>query len=159
MTEVVLAVPKRALAVLPRFAPVNRRERNEPLRGFQSNDPLPFIRIERAPLLERMSIGGVVVHARSRRDPRRRTADDVRFRWVEIAAGRVHPERPARSAKLLPRGEAERVPEDVADGRVNRAWPREQGALGRAVEMAERIGLRCPIEIPERSGEAIEVVL
>src|SRR5206468_7889916 len=83
----------------------------------------------------------------------------VRFRWMEIAAGRAHPERPARSAKLLPRGEPERVPEDVADGRVNRARPREQRTLGRAVEMAERIGLRCPIEIPERSGEAIEMVL
>ena len=51
------------------------------------------------------------------------------------------------------------MPEDVADGRVNRARPREQRTLGRAVEMAERIGLRCPIEIPERSGEAIEMVL
>src|SRR5437667_4843131 len=126
MTEVVLAVPKRALAVLPRFPPVNRRERDEPLRRFRSNDPPPFVRIERAPLLERMSIGGVVVHARSRRDPRRRTADDVRFRWMEIAAGRVHPERPARSAKLFPRREPERVPEDVADDRVKRARPREQ---------------------------------
>ena len=64
-----------------------------------------------------------------------------------------------RSAKLFPRREPERVPEDVADGRVNHARPREQRALGGAVEMAERIGLRCPIEIPERSGEAIEVVL
>jgi hypothetical protein len=159
MTEIVLAVPKCALAVLPRFAPVNRREHDEPVRRFRSGDPAPFVRVERAPLLERMSIGGIMVHTRGRRNSRRWTADDVRFSRMEIAAGRVHAERPARSAKLFPRRQPERVSEDVADGRVNRTRPREQRALGCAVEMAERIGLRRPIEIAERPGEPIEMVL
>src|SRR5436189_4860007 len=117
MTEIVLAVPKRALAVLPRLAPVNRREHDEPGRRFRSHDALPDIRAERTPLLERVPIGGIVVDAGRRRDPGGWTADDICFRRVKIAAGRIDAKRPARSAKLLPRREPERMAENVADHR------------------------------------------
>ena len=45
----------------------------------------------------------------------RRAGDHVRLGRVQIAAGWVDAQRPARRAELLPRGEAERVAQQVAD--------------------------------------------
>jgi len=54
--EIVLAVPERTLAVLPRLAPVDRRQRDE-------KRIVALLRRERAALLERVPVGRVVVHA------------------------------------------------------------------------------------------------
>jgi hypothetical protein len=113
VTQVVLAVSKRAFAVLPRLAPVDRRQRDEkqPFRPFQ---------VERAALLERVAVGGVVIDALIQA----RSRYDVGFSRVQIAARRVDPQRPSRLAKLLPRGESERVAQDIADDGNQRVRPR-----------------------------------
>ena len=58
MPEIVLAVPEGALAVLPRLAPVNGRERDEEgvraLTGFRQ---APGLAVEGAAPLDRVSIG------------------------------------------------------------------------------------------------------
>ena len=100
VAEVVLAVAERALAVLPRLAPVDRGQHHEPGVRF-GNSAAPLPRIDAAALVERVSIGGVVIHAR-RWNSRDRTADHVGFGRMQVAARRVHAQRPARSAKRLP---------------------------------------------------------
>ena len=73
-------------------------------------------------------------------------------------------------AELLPRRQAERVPQDVADRRWRTAIARmadRRGASGRGVERvlrragerSKRIGLGRPVEITERPGEPVEVML
>src|SRR5207244_12410992 len=65
VAEIVLAVAEAALAVLPRLAPVNRGERNEP-RGFIVADgAVPHCGVECAPFLERVTIRGIVINTRS----------------------------------------------------------------------------------------------
>jgi hypothetical protein len=113
VTEIVLAVAERALAVLPRFTPVDRCQRDE-------KDTVGPVQRERAPLLERVAVGGVVIDALIQA----RSRYDVGFSRVQIAARRVDPQRPSRLAKLLPRGESERVAQDIADDGNQRVRPR-----------------------------------
>jgi hypothetical protein len=90
--------------------------------------------------------------------------DDVGFGWMKVAARRVDAQRPSGLAKLFPRRQAERQPEERAE--IARGWrgggsirTRRQRELAGAGERTERIGLRRPVEIPERSSEAVEMVL
>ena len=72
VTEIVLAVAERALAVLPRLAPVDRRQRDQSRRSAPQRRAAR-LGIERAALLQRVPIRRVVIDAPRRRD-RRRTA-------------------------------------------------------------------------------------
>src|SRR5438309_4902796 len=86
VAAIVLAVPERALAVLPRFATVNRRERDKQRRVRIADDCRPRGGRERAPLFERMPIRRVMIDARRVGHSAQRTADDVRFGGMEITA-------------------------------------------------------------------------
>src|ERR1041385_1238790 len=85
-------------------------------------------------------------------------AHDVRLGGMEIAAGRIDAQRPPRGPRLLPRGQAERVPEQFADIRTRRGGPRRKRNVASARERSEWIGLRRPVEIAERPRETVEMV-
>src|SRR5207249_6546050 len=74
---------------------------------------------------------------------------------VEIPARRVDAERPARGAELLPGRQPERMAQNVARDELRIA----DCGLRRIDKEPERVGLRRPIEIAERPGEAVEMVL
>ena len=144
----------------------------------------PRVCVEHATELERMTIRRVVVHGRLIDQPRKRRADDIRLSGMEIAARRVHPQRPPRRPGTLPRGEPQRVPQDVAEGksaqgfdgrlecahlvecrgarRVLVGWylgGRVEREQLRAGKPAKRPRLRRPIEVPHRSRKRMEVML
>src|SRR5262249_1686241 len=155
VTEIVLAVAERALAVLPGLAPVNRGERDEPRRRV-ADGVRPDGRVERAAVLQRMTIGRVVPDTAAGGA----AADHVRFGGMQVAAGRIDAERPARAAELLPRRQAERMAQHAADrgepGTRSRMMEERDWS---ADERTERSGLTRPVEISERAGEPREVML
>jgi hypothetical protein len=79
---------------------------------------------------------------------------------MKIAAGRIDAQRPARAAKFLPRRQAKRVAEQMADARRSgrRIRSRRERDVLRAVERSKRIRLRCPVQIAERPGKPVEVM-
>src|SRR5947207_2683455 len=103
---------------------------------------------------------------------------------MEVAARRVHAQRPAGTFEDLPRRESQRMAQKVAErrrrqrrgtnqaaakelvvsgarkiaGRCRRIGSGVQRENGGAVERAERPRLRCPVEITERGSKSIEVV-
>ena len=73
VAQIVLTVAERALAVLPRFAPVNRRQRDDqqivpPARGLA-----PRTRVDDAPELQQMTVRRVVIDRRGIRESCQRT--------------------------------------------------------------------------------------
>ena len=99
MTGVVLAVAKRALAVLPRLAPDDRRQRrpgNPWRRGGERLGRRP--RIQHASLFERMLARRVVADAT--------VADDPGLGRMQVAARRIDAQRPARLAGIASRPRA-----------------------------------------------------
>src|SRR5262249_51674725 len=132
--------------------------------------------LEDAAAFERMTIGSVVMHLEL---PRAHAVDDVRLGGMQIAARRVDAKRPAGGAELLPRRQAEGEAKNRTDCGLRIAgcglsvecglrkcgwiadcglWRRQLGDR-RAVERSEGTGLRRPVEIPERPGEPVEVML
>ena len=177
VSHVVLAVAERALAVLPRFAPMNGGQRDEQHVRPSATGAIPRTRVEHAAHLERMTIRGVVIHRRLVGEARQRSADHIRFGGMEIPARRVDPQRPSRRLKTLPRRESERMPEHVADSSGTQLFRRhleparliEARAGGdiaglmeredrRIRKPAKRARLRCPVEMAERSGEPLEMM-
>ena len=116
VSEVVLAVAERPLAVLPRFAPVNGRERDQHDVVSSADSAPPRVVVERASQFERVTVRRVVVDRRPVGQPGHGSAHDVGFGRVEVAARRVHAQRPPRRLEHLPRRQSQRVPEHVADG-------------------------------------------
>ena len=168
---VVLAVPERALAVLPRLAPGDRRKPDEEPLGER---PL----LEDGALHEGVVVGPIVEDAGPGRDASHGRQDHVALGRVEVPRGRVHAERPPAAAGHLPRRDGERVVEEVGDrldrerrGRRGRGAvevvvreprrerPARQRHGPRAREAAERLGLGVPVEVPERRRVAPQVVL
>src|SRR6266850_6637215 len=78
---------------------------------------------------------------------------------MEIAAGWIDAQRPPRLAKLLPRGESQRMTEHVADTGGRRVRARRERTLGRAPEGSKRPRLRSPVEIAEGPREVMKVML
>ncbi len=168
--HVVLTVAERTLAVFPRFSPMDGRQSDQPAVRLHPGVS-PCRRIECAAPLETMAIGRVVIDAGRIAEPGRFTNDDVRFGRMEIPARRIDPQRPARGAKLLPRREAEGVAKNGADncglwiaecgfqGFSGGGWPRRKRDEGSACKGSERIGLGRPVEITQRPGVPMEMVL
>src|SRR5215510_13083788 len=104
---------------------------------------------------------------------------------MKIAARRIDAKRPARFAKLFPRREPERMAQQIANrtgarwnagvslrieelivrrserliDRTSRTRRGKQHDFGCARKTPERMRLRRPVEIPERSRELMEMVL
>src|SRR5919197_5970952 len=78
---------------------------------------------------------------------------------MKVAARRIAAQRPMRRLIPLPRREAEGITEDGADIRLRSARARRERNFDRAAIRTERTGLRCPVEIAERPGESMEVML
>ena len=184
VTEIVLAVTEGSLAVLPCFAPVDGGERDQHEIRVAAHRCRPCALIERAAQLERLPIRRVMVHSRRACQARHSTTDDVCLGRVEVAARRIHAQRPPRSAELLPRREPKRMPEHVAEcGRrqrrrrargieepvvrdgsrkivADRRGRRRVQGKGRSPAVgAERVRLRRPVQISKRLGEPVEVML
>ncbi len=115
MTEIVLAVPERPLAVLPRLPPVDRRQGHED-DVFALRHRRPITLIEGTALLEDVPLCVVVVHGGSVGQARERTADDVGLGRMEVAARRIDAQRPSRRSEDFPRRQPERMAEEIADG-------------------------------------------
>ena len=116
VTEIVLAVAERPLAVFPRFAPMNRRQRDEQDVRSAAERALPRAFVEQAAQFERVTIRGVVIDRRLISQSMQRAANDIRLGRVEVAAGRIDSERPPRRLEMLPRREPQRMPQHVANG-------------------------------------------
>ena len=95
VAEIVLTVPEGALAVLPRFAPVNRGQADEARVRRIAERRAPRRGIERRAPLERVPIGGVVEDGGAVGQAVERTGDEIGLRRVEVAARRIDAERPA----------------------------------------------------------------
>jgi hypothetical protein len=80
---------------------------------------------------------------------------------MKIAARRIDAERPSGAAKLLPRGQAEGVSKQMtkAPRCGRRIGARCEWNFQGAVKRSERTRLRCPVEIAERPGKPVEVML
>src|SRR6185369_11220535 len=107
--------------------------------------------------------------------------EEIALGGMQVAARRIHAQRPARAAGLLPRRERERVLEEARQraqvaryarhraGRVEAVVWRRAGLVVRreewqprdrgAFEAAEGIGLVGPVQLPRAGREAGEVVL
>jgi hypothetical protein len=109
VTGVVLAVAERPFAIFPRFAPVDRRQAHQ---KAVSITPIgrPGARIERAPLLQPMLARRVMRHMA--------VANEVRLRWMEIAARGIDAQRPSSASRLLPGRQPHGAAKQFADGRI-----------------------------------------
>ena len=119
MTGVVLAIPERPLAVLPRFAPVDRRQADEE-PGASSGEGRPGVRVKGRALFQRVFTRRIVTDAT--------VADDVGLCRMQVAAGRIDAQRPARITMLLPRRQAKRAAQELGYRLVVQA--RRRGATG-----------------------------
>ena len=168
VTGVVLAVAERPLAIFPRFAPVDRRQAHQ---KAVSITPIgrPGVRIQRAPLLQPMLARCVMSHMA--------VANEVRLRWMEIAARGIDAQRPSSPSRLLPCRQPHGAAKQFGDGGIRHhlsrcaaieervvrnvagdGLARERDEI-RAVKAAEGVGLRRPVEPAGRPGESVEVVL
>ena len=166
VSDIVLAISERALAVLPRLPPLNRGQCDEESLAAAQKRP-PGWRWKRRALLERVFARRVVKDAP--------VVDDVGLGGMQIPARRVDAQRPTCLTIGLPCRQAHRIPQEpghrpVADRRgglspeppvSGRPLTRfcESGDEPGAPVAAKRIGLRRPVQIPARSGESTEMVL
>ena len=160
VAAVVLAVAPGAHAVLPCFAPVDRTQRHQRCRTLEG---CPAVVPERRPLLQYVLAAEVVIG--SRRDPGQRRRDQVALGRMQVAAGRIATQRPARTAEFLPRGKRQRQFEQDAEVHMIKRHRRRQTAatqvvvarhqpiggerqrqLRRAGVAAPRVGLVRPVE-------------
>ena len=155
VTQVVLTVSKRAFAVLPRLAPMDGGQRDEACRAASRRTPRRHA--ERAASLDHVPIRCVVIDRRHLAESWLRADDQVRFGRVEVAAGRIDAKGPSRAAELLPGRQAQRIPQEIGEHMTGAGVG--QRTLRRAAVRPERIRLRRPIQITERLGEAVEIVL
>jgi hypothetical protein len=170
MAEVVLAVAKRSLAVLPRLAPGDRAEAEQQARRRQAAAQRgPGVGIDGGAALERVQQRTVVIEAWPRGQAVDRRREQVGLGRVQVAARWIDAQRPARCALLLPRRQREAVKQQGVDPRhaerrgrdgartkqVAPARPARQAAarqgqrLGAGIH-TKRIGLAVPVEISER---------
>ncbi len=110
VSRVMLAIAECALAVLPRLAPVDRREPDQKgLRRESAHQRREqrhaAVRSPFEPVLARR----VVVQARSVAKPGQRVDQQVALGRMQVAARRIAAQRPARGAGLLPGGDGQRV--------------------------------------------------
>ena len=110
VTDIVLAVAERALAVLPGLAPVDRRQAR---RGTIHRSAAPGLASGRTSIrhLQRAPRA----HVRAARSDARGRPDDVGLGGMEIAARRIDAQRPARRSELLPRRQPHRAAQELAD--------------------------------------------
>ena len=125
-----------------------------------------------------MLVGRVVVDGWLVGESLHGARDEVALGRMEVSAGRVDPQRPARSARLLPRRERQRILKQLrypaATERHRGHVPEEKGRLvtrlvlethqiegqhWRPGEATERIRLGRPVHVAERAGEAARVML
>ena len=174
VAEVVLAIAECPLAVLPRFAPVDGRQRDEQDVTSARVRRHPRVRVERASLLEHVPVRSVVIDGGRIGKAAYGSADHIRFGRMKVAARRIGAQGPARFAVPLPRRETQRVPQHIANGRraqrLGRGRRTEQlvvrddmrhvavigvrgswieRVLGRVRVRAEWTRLRRPVEVPE----------
>src|SRR5262245_13238782 len=104
MSCIVLAVPKRALAVLPGLAPVDGRQRDE---YACATTRIRAPGGKRRPSFERMLARGVM------RDALR--VDQIGLGRMQISTRRVDPEGPTRGSILLPCRQAHPASQPIGD--------------------------------------------
>jgi hypothetical protein len=88
---------------------VNRRQGNQKPRP-PCTEPGPGLGTKVAPLFQHVLARRIVVHAA--------IANQVRLGGVEVAAGRIHAQRPARVAVLLPGRQTKGTAEELGNAGV-----------------------------------------
>src|SRR5688572_25292414 len=110
MARVVLAVAEGALAVLPRLAPVDGGESDEErARGQAACEKRIELGWAVGAALERVAARRVMEKSRRFAQLRNAIDEEIALGGMQVAARRIHAQRPARAARLLPRRERERV--------------------------------------------------
>src|SRR5438552_984735 len=105
MAWVMLTIAEGTFAILPRLAPVNRRQADKQCsRGQRCGQFLGRFLTQRAAPFETMIPTDIVIHARLQ--TRHGGHNRVTFRWMQVATGRITAECPASCFKLFPGGEA-----------------------------------------------------
>ena len=106
MPRVVLAIPKGPFAVLPGLSPVDRRQADEETIGGRGcGQTIIRLATQQTTAFEAMVAADVMVNASSQ--TRQFRNDQITLRRMQVAAGRIAPQRPARPLVLLPSGKAE----------------------------------------------------
>ncbi len=158
VAAVVLAVAEGAHAVFPCLAPVDRAQPEQ--HPGRAGRPVQ----RRAPL-QAVFQAQVVMHAGIQAGQRGR--QQIALGRMQVAAGGIAAQRPARGTVLLPGGQAERQFEQrpdavaverhrrrqppsaqVAEARVQPVGDQRQRGARRTFEAAEGIGLRRPVQMP-----------
>ena len=179
--DIVLAVPERALTVLPGFSPKDGRQTHEEGSfSFRERRYVlgPELRVENRSPLESVVPRRVVVHGRRVTQPVDRGWNGIALGRMKIAARRVRAQGPRRPLESLPRRQRQCVPEEEGNRlqgqwllwhgpdrvelpvgkRVARIGQRETNEV-RSCVPTKGIGLGRPVHVAERCGELVEVVL
>ena len=103
MSDVVLAISKRAFTVLPRLAPVHRAEPDQKRLRTERCRQLVEVRLgEFGSSFEGVQLGCVVVDTGPVAQPLLRPDHQIAFGRMQIPARRIAPQRPACRSRLLP---------------------------------------------------------
>ena len=109
VAEIELAIAEGALAIFPRFTPVDRGQPDP-----QARPDLRTGSIVASPLFERVVAGQIMIEPVV--EPFESLGQDIGFGGMKVAARRVAAQRPAIRTELLPGGEAHREMQQGADG-------------------------------------------
>ncbi len=179
MTHIVLAITVSPLPILPRLAPMDRGQAEQQCALGQAGGELtPEFRGHSRPDLQRMLTRRIVCDQGRIAQPRNRAADQITLRRMQIAAGRIHPQRPPAAAILFPCRERQAIQQQLGDRVIIQRRGRnhsrcESGSIGRfgvggnvrqwdegrAGVAAEWIGLGRPIQIARPRRRRLERVL
>ena len=113
VSDVVLAVAKRAFAVFPRFPPMDGTQPHEEgLRGIGLQEAFDRPGRTLPPVLQAVFFGCIVIKPRLQRKTGDFPDQQIALRGMQIAAGRIAPQRPAVSPVFFPRRNGEAVFEE-----------------------------------------------
>jgi hypothetical protein len=161
VADVVIAVPKGALAILPGLAPENGWEPDE--KWVLGEEFWEEPRWDFGSEFQRMLFGSVMRDERWSRKGIDRWGDDISLGGVQIAATGVDTERPGGVASGFPSGESERVVEELGNGGMGNGFGRREREEDRGVERGIRwwwvfgFGVGVGGEVTEREERGREV--
>ena len=137
MPTIVLTVAPRPHSVLPCLAPVDRAQAQHDATILESGRPAWMV--ERCPSFQRVIAAHIVIDAR--RQSGKIRAQQIAFRGMQIATGRIATQRPPIAAERFPGRQAEReLEQDRNAGNIERLHCRQVAAPERGVACGQGIG-------------------
>ena len=137
MPAIVLAVAPRPHSVFPCLAPVDRAQAQHDAAVLESGRPARMV--ERGPSFQRVIAAHVVIDAR--RQSGKIRAQQIAFRGMQIAAGRIATQRPTIAAERFPGRQTKReLEQDRNAANVEGERGRQVAAPEGGVARGQRIG-------------------